>query len=86
MHMATHNDVDDNQLPYVCDICKKRFATNQFLVTHRFRHRTKACTNDVKLESAIKESLNNKVSYLGISIFELRGNLCLILLICFFTN
>lgn len=61
MHMATHYEVEDSQLPYVCDICKKRFATNQFLVTHRFRHRTKAYSNDVKLESIIEES-HNKVN------------------------
>lgn len=61
MHKATHNEVDDNQLPYMCDICKKRFATSQFLVTHRFRHRTKAYTNDMKLEleSGVDKSLNN---------------------------
>lgn len=47
--MTTHNnEVDDSQLPYVCEICHKRFATSQFLVTHRFRHRTKAFTNDSK--------------------------------------
>lgn len=60
MHIATHNEVDDSQLPYVCDICNKRFATSQFLVTHRFRHRTKSFTNDVKLksESLIEETQN----------------------------
>lgn len=60
MHMATHNEVDDSQLPFVCDICKKRFATSQFLVTHRFRHRTKAYSNDGKLESTslVEESQN----------------------------
>lgn len=52
MHMTTHNnEVDDSQLPYVCEICQKRFATSQFLVTHRFRHRTKAFTNDSKPDS-----------------------------------
>jgi len=61
--MATHYEVEDSQLPYVCDICKKRFATNQFLVTHRFRHRTKAYTSDVKIESVIEES-HNKVNLL----------------------
>ncbi|XP_025408264.1 zinc finger protein 436-like isoform X3 [Sipha flava] len=60
MHIATHNEVDDSQLPYVCDICNKRFATSQFLVTHRFRHRTKSYTNDLKLksESLIQETQN----------------------------
>jgi len=51
MHMATHNEVEDSQLPYVCDICKKRFATSQFLVTHQFRHPTKGYTNSIKSES-----------------------------------
>lgn len=60
MHIATHNEVDDSQLPYVCDICNKRFATSQFLVTHRFRHRAKSYTNDLKLksESLIEETQN----------------------------
>lgn len=60
MHIATHNEVDDSQLPYVCDICNKRFATSQFLVTHRFRHRTKSYSNDLKIksESHIEETQN----------------------------
>lgn len=63
MHMATHNDVDDSQLPYVCDICKKRFATSQFLVTHRFRHRTKTCSISDKQESnSVTEEIKTEVN------------------------
>lgn len=61
MHMTSHNEVDDSQLSYVCDICKKRFATSQLLVTHRFKHRTKTYSNDLKLDSTIKLS-NNEVN------------------------
>lgn len=65
--MATHNEVDDSQLPYVCDICKKRFATSQFLVTHRFRHRAKTFSNDIKLESSalIEASQNDVITPFG---------------------
>lgn len=63
MHMATHKEVEDNQLPYACDICKKRFATSQFLVTHQFKHHTKGYTNDLKPESgSIIEKLQNEVN------------------------
>lgn len=63
MHMATHNEVEDDQLPYVCDICKKRFATSQFLVTHQFKYHTKRYTNDIKLESgSVIEKLKNEVN------------------------
>lgn len=64
MHMATHNDIEDSQLPYVCDICKKRFATSQFLVTHQLRHRTKGYTNNIKSDesSSVIEELQNKVN------------------------
>jgi len=63
MHMATHNEVDDNQLPYVCDICQKRFATNQTLVTHQFKHQTKGYTNDIKSEpGSVIEKLKNEVN------------------------
>jgi len=64
MHMATHNDVEDIQLPYVCDICKKRFATSQFLVTHQLRHRTKGYTNNIKSDESgsVIEELQNKVN------------------------
>lgn len=62
MHMATHNEIEDNQLPYVCDICNKRFATSQFLVTHRFKHQIKA-KNDLKTESkSVIDELQNKVN------------------------
>lgn len=68
--MATHNEVDDSQLPYVCDICKKRFATSQFLVTHRFRHRAKTYSDDLsqKLESSstlIEVSQNDVITPFG---------------------
>jgi len=63
MHMATHNEVDDNQLPYVCDICKKRFATSQILVNHQFKHQTKGYTNDDKSEpGSVIEKLKNEVN------------------------
>lgn len=62
MHMATHNEVEDNQLPYVCDICNKRFATSQFLVTHRFKHQIKAKDEMLKTESkSVIDELQNKV-------------------------
>lgn len=62
MHMATHNEVEDNQLPYVCDICNKRFATSQFLVAHRFKHQTKI-KNEIKTGSeSIVDKSQNKVN------------------------
>lgn len=63
MHMATHFEVDDNQLPYFCDICKKRFATSQLLVTHQFRHQTKSFSNNIKLESAITVKNDVNITY-----------------------
>lgn len=69
MHIATHDEDDDSQLPYVCDICKKRFATSQFLVTHRFRHRIK--TDEVKTDSeSITTESQNEVNI----IFVLQYN------------
>lgn len=59
--MATHSDVI-KQMPFVCDICNKRFATSQFLETHRFKHRTKVQTNIVSSESgSILEKIKNEV-------------------------
>jgi len=61
--MATHNEVEDNQLPYVCDICKKRFATSQILVTHQFKHQAKGYIGDNKLEpGSVIEKLKNEVN------------------------
>ena len=65
MHIATHNEVDNSQLPYVCNVCNKRFATSQLLLTHGFMHRTKDCINykTLKTESIIEKS-QNKVNNL----------------------
>lgn len=58
MHMATHSDVDLNQLPYICDICKKRFASSQFLATHQISHQTKVYINNLEQKSSINKSQN----------------------------
>lgn len=58
MHMATHTDIDNNQLPYMCDICKKRFATSQFLSTHQISHQTKGYTNNLEQKSSIDKTQN----------------------------
>lgn len=62
MHIATHNEIDDSQLLYLCDICKKRFATNEFLLAHRFMQHTKSCKNEISSESGtVKEKSQNEV-------------------------
>lgn len=60
MHLATHFEADDNQLPYSCDVCKKRFPTNQLLVNHQCMHQTKTLSKNMKLDSAL--TLKNYVS------------------------
>lgn len=65
MHIATHNEINDSQLLYMCDICKKRFATNEFLLAHRFMQHTKNCKNNIPSDSrTVKEKSQNKVSRL----------------------
>jgi len=90
MHMATHFEVDDNQLPYSCDICKKRFATSQLLVTHQFKHQTKSFSNNIKLESAItvKNDVNityciNYIAFVNFFNFD-HNNRCINFSIIFF--
>lgn len=73
MHMATHNEVEDIQLPYECDICKKRFATSQFLVTHRFRHRTKGFTNEELQNKVIIPSIKINLLLYFIKLFNLSS-------------
>lgn len=63
MHMATHTEVEDNQLPYVCNICKKLFATSQILVTHQLKHQTKGYSNEIKSNHGSDiEKLKNEVN------------------------
>ncbi|VVC28447.1 Hypothetical protein CINCED_3A002126 [Cinara cedri] len=62
MHIATHNEIEDSQLLYICDICKKQFDTNEFLLAHRFMQHTKSCKNEILSESgSINEELQNEV-------------------------
>lgn len=41
MHQANHGIDNSEELPFQCDICKKGFMKEEFLNTHKVRHRVK---------------------------------------------
>lgn len=41
MHKANHGNVETEELPFQCDICKKGFVKEEFLNRHKVRHRVR---------------------------------------------